>query len=419
MGKPSVIEPSRGRSVAQALLAVVSVLLNIFLAAYLLHSRPSFPTPTTGPASAQPVTNPSRAPAITDMVAATPGTTTATTNPSSFRWAEIESADYRQYVANLRAVGCPEQIIRDIIVADMNQLFSARAQAIWKPRVTEYWQKPVNDRPGPQQMEQLGTLDKEKRAAFQDLLGVRPSQQELIDTLYLQVHGSEQQLLFLPADKRKAALQALNDADFEVKEAKLYAQDGYSQAAQEKLFAEKVKVLAGVLSPEELEEFRLRHSQTAQSLRMEVEYFNCTPDEFKTLFAACEQKADGKSYGPDLLNRTAATEEVRKLFGDERAKEFERVSDLFYINIRRPAEEQGIALSLVDQAWQVTRDARTAAEQAARNTSLAAEERKRQVQALRRQAESRLTELLGEKASQGARRDLRNVLGVSEANIKP
>ena len=87
---------------------------------------------------------------------------------SSFRWAEIESVDYRQYVANLRAVGCPEQIIRDMIVADMNQLFSARAQAIWKPRVTEYWQKPVNDRPGPQQMEQLLALDTEKRAVFQD-----------------------------------------------------------------------------------------------------------------------------------------------------------------------------------------------------------------------------------------------------------
>jgi len=345
--------------------------------------------------------------------------TLATANAPSFRWAEIESTDYRKYVANLRAVGCPEQIIRDVIVADMSQLFSARGQAIWKPRISEYWQKHVNEQASPKQMEQLLALDKEKRAVFQDLLGVRPSQQDVIDTLYLQVQGSEQQLLFLPADKREAALQALNDADFGSKEAKLHADGGYSQTAQEKLFAEKMKALAGVLSPEELEEFRLRHSQTAQSLRMEVEYFNCTPDEFKMLFAAREQKADGRNFGPDLLNRTAATEEVRKLFGDERAKEFERVSDLFYMNIRRPAEEQGIALGLVEQAWQVTRDARTAVELAAKNSSLAAEERKHQVQVLRQQAEARLTELLGERASQAVRRDLRNVLGASEANIKP
>jgi len=217
---------------------------------------------------------------------------------------ESESADYRQYVANLRSVGCPEQIIRDIIVADINQLFSARAQAIWQPRITEYWQKPVsNDRPGPQQIEKLLALDNEKRAVFQDLLGVRPTQQELVDTLYLQVHGSEQQLLFLPTGRREAALQALNDADFESKGAKLHADDSYSPADQGKLFAEKMKVLAAVLSPEELDEFRLRNSQTAQSLRIEVQYFNCNADEFKMLFAAREQKEDGRNYGPDLLSR--------------------------------------------------------------------------------------------------------------------
>src|SRR6185369_8947283 len=131
MGKSSVIKPWSERRVAQALLAAVSLLLNFFLAAHLLHSRPSLPTPTNGPASAPPVTNPSRAPALTDIAAATP----ATTNRPPFSWVEIESADYRRYVANLRAVGCPEQIIRDIVVADMNQLYSARAQAIWKPRV--------------------------------------------------------------------------------------------------------------------------------------------------------------------------------------------------------------------------------------------------------------------------------------------
>ena len=137
------------------------------------------------------------------------------------------------------------------------------------------------------------------------------------------------------------------------------------------------------------------------------------------LFAAREQKGDEKGNVADLLNRTAATKEVRKLFGDERAREFERVTDLFYINIRRPADEQGIALAQVDQAWQVTRDARTMTEQFAKNTSLSVEERKRQVQAARQQAENRLVELLGNSASRAVIRDLRNVLNVTEANIKP
>src|SRR5579859_5399631 len=36
-----------------------------------------------------------------------------------FRWAQLESTDYRQYLANLPRIGCPEQTIRDIITADV------------------------------------------------------------------------------------------------------------------------------------------------------------------------------------------------------------------------------------------------------------------------------------------------------------
>ena len=43
-----------------------------------------------------------------------------------FSWREVESADYPTYVANLRQIGCPEQTIRDIIIADVNALYSRR-----------------------------------------------------------------------------------------------------------------------------------------------------------------------------------------------------------------------------------------------------------------------------------------------------
>ncbi len=43
-----------------------------------------------------------------------------------FQWAQLESTDYRAYVANLRGVGCPERTIRDIITADVDSLYAAR-----------------------------------------------------------------------------------------------------------------------------------------------------------------------------------------------------------------------------------------------------------------------------------------------------
>jgi len=406
MSATTDIKP-RTSSVTTMLLVVASVGLNLFLVAQLFHRRPSLPLQPAASGSNQ-MGNTSNLALFAAATNAAAGS--LATNAPSFHWSEIESTDYRQYVANLRAVGCPEQIIRDIIVADVNQLFAARAQTIWKPRATAYWQKYSNDQPSPDQQKQLIALDHEKRAVFQNLLGFKPSEQGLTDTLYLQLHGSEQQLLFLPPEKREAALKALADADLESKA-------GMPHADEKKIFAEKTRLLANVLSPEELAEFRLRNSQTGQQTRMELEYFNCTPEEFKSLYAARAQKAGDTGYYADLLNRTVATEEVRKLFGDERAKEFERVTDMFYINTRRPAEEQGVPLERIEQAWQVTRDARTTAELVAKTTSLSAEERKNQVRALQLQTETRLQELLGNKASRAVRRDLRVVLGWTETSV--
>ena len=46
--------------------------------------------------------------------------------PHLLSWADIESPDYPTYIRNLRNIGCPEPTIRDIVVADVNELFSRR-----------------------------------------------------------------------------------------------------------------------------------------------------------------------------------------------------------------------------------------------------------------------------------------------------
>lgn len=43
-----------------------------------------------------------------------------------FRWSQLESTDYRQYIANLRGIGCPEQTIRDIVTADVASLYERK-----------------------------------------------------------------------------------------------------------------------------------------------------------------------------------------------------------------------------------------------------------------------------------------------------
>src|SRR5262245_60208829 len=55
-----------------------------------------------------------------------------------FTWREIESDDYPTYVANLRDISCPEQTIRDIIIADVNGLY-ARRKALEVVTADQQW----------------------------------------------------------------------------------------------------------------------------------------------------------------------------------------------------------------------------------------------------------------------------------------
>src|SRR5262245_24297105 len=43
-----------------------------------------------------------------------------------FAWQQLESPDYTTYISNLRDIGCPEQTIRDIIIADVNAMYTRR-----------------------------------------------------------------------------------------------------------------------------------------------------------------------------------------------------------------------------------------------------------------------------------------------------
>src|SRR2546425_12808899 len=58
---------------------------------------------------------------------------------TTFDWRQVESPDYKEYILNLRAVGCPEKTIKEIITADVSDLFSARRAAITQTNHYEYW----------------------------------------------------------------------------------------------------------------------------------------------------------------------------------------------------------------------------------------------------------------------------------------
>ena len=78
---------------------------------------------------------PANAPRLTAHTTNPPDLAGAVTMPTplklssvgkQFGWEQVEAEDYLVYLANLRAVGCPETKIRNIIITDVNELITKR-----------------------------------------------------------------------------------------------------------------------------------------------------------------------------------------------------------------------------------------------------------------------------------------------------
>ena len=89
-----------------------------------------------------------------------------------FRWSRLESTDYRVYIANLRDIGCPEQTIRDIIKADVDNLYASRREELARKIAARSGGSFTADLVARQELESgLQQLSHEEASVISSLLG--------------------------------------------------------------------------------------------------------------------------------------------------------------------------------------------------------------------------------------------------------
>lgn len=148
---------------------VFNGVLGGILGLQLLH-RVSMPAADDATASEDAVlASPVSAAPVSSLTSLSPNPDVGT--PPVLRWADIESDDYRHYAANLRAVGCPEEVIRDLLIEGLHQLSAQRLAAMpsgylppWANRDAEV----VRDR---ERAQQLKAIEAQEVAALRDLIG--------------------------------------------------------------------------------------------------------------------------------------------------------------------------------------------------------------------------------------------------------
>lgn len=298
------------------IILAMSVLMNLALLRILVFHQEPLPAELS---AMQPSSVTSNIVARPRRPASTPAVT-ATGAQIRFDWRTVESADYRQYINNLRTIGCPEQTIRDIIVADVEALFRERDRAQRnRTNQFEYWQAGFGLHRGlsTERVARRQELNREKAEVLRSLLGTEaPATAPAVwDQMVTEV--MEQALDFLPA-KKVAALRGLRDkfAAHVVQNAR--------QRPPAQLAADYETGLRELLSPEEKIEFDLRLSETADRLRLALGTFQATEQEFRALFTLWQAFEAEGGHNPRTQSVTDAerdSHEAAKLVREERAQQ--------------------------------------------------------------------------------------------------
>jgi LysM repeat protein len=277
-----------------------------------------------------------------------------------FTWHEVESDDYPTYIANLRDIGCPEQTIRDIIIADVNGLYARRRATELVTPEQQWWRAEPDASVMQAAAEKTRELDSERRGLLARLLGPSWEGGDLVNLPRpsrpaLQLDGPV--LGMLPTEIQQA-IQNISARSQERLDAYLERQRQSNKPADRAEMARMREQtrdeLANLLTPPQLEEFLLRYSQTANALRSElgqIEFFNSTADEFRSMYRAVssidnelELLAGGTDAASAQRRQTLQEQResaIRLALGARRYEEFRSLHDPLYRDALALAVEAG------------------------------------------------------------------------------
>ncbi|HTD66773.1 MAG TPA: hypothetical protein VK846_09630 [Candidatus Limnocylindria bacterium] len=390
-------------------IVLLSILGNIGLLACAIHlhrsRKPSLPSYATAQAQ------------TANLAKALPSRATETkvevvTNDvvAEFRWQQIESANCKAYVANLRAIDCPEETVRDIIAADVNKLYAQKRKALWpETKANEYWKKDPSWRSvsatETDRQAKSRALEKEKSELLKSLLGVDPIKERNKENGY---EDSWDWLYSFTSEEKKQQLRDANES-YDQKLQALYRvsmRDDDDEKEIRKLRREKLAAAAGILSPQEFEEYELRTAQIAVQLRHDLDGFEPSAQEFREIYKLRKAREDDLAYVSDpddedgqdkrLKAVTALEQQIKQMLGEQCFAEYEHAQDHSYKELVRALKQNDLPTMLANKAYEMKTGAEQAARRVRSDESLSPEQRNEALKAIRGETEKGLSQQLGE-----------------------
>ncbi len=400
-----------------SVITILSLGLNAFLALGVVNQLRS-PAATAPPAGAE------AAPAAPASAAATNRTSTEKAvlerGGKPFHWHQLESEDYRQYVANLRAIKCPEQTIQDIVYADLERLLAKKFRAVNMKyklnrdnNLSDYWKSDDEITKAKFERDREGRkVHDERREALIALLGMDAEQQRR-QRLGLVDYDSS----VYPFMNTHEAGQIRNVwGEFKDREAEVNRKYGGYQGPElwaefHQLALERDEAASKVLSPQQKEEWMLRVSHVANLMRSSLGAFEANEQEFRALYKLEYDQylkigpyAYMGSVDPDdqgamaLKQQTQQAKEaaIRQVLGEQRYAEYTMAQSPDFKQLHQFTRSTGLEKAAAVQVYQMKQATEAEMGRIYANQTLSPEQRQQAAAAVQQEAAKAVQGVLGE-----------------------
>lgn len=321
-----------------------------------------------------------------------------------FSWQELESPDYQAYVTNLRAIGCPEQTIRDIILADVNQLYAKRRDTEVVTPGQQWWRYNPDPAVVKASNAKLAAMEQERKDLLTTLLGPDWTAAERITSTGVSLDGP---LLGDLSPETKHSVQEAVLRSQQLTQAYLNTQKAAGKPADpvevgqlgQQLRAE----LAQVLNPAQLEEFLLRYSQSAAALRERLRGVEVTPDEFRALWHVAdpldqkvEVAGDVPSVGVQSDANNQLEQALKNVLGADRYQAYRTTQEAAYQDALATADDSGGATpGQIRALYEVNKATQQERERIKNDNTLTPEQKSAQLATVEKQQQAASDQILG------------------------
>jgi hypothetical protein len=332
----------------------------------------------------------------------------------NFTWDTVESTNYDIFIRNLRAVGCPEPTIRDIIVSEVDRLYQhRRLEEVNYPNY-QWWRSDPDPNLAQEATDKIQELEAERHTVLNALLGTNwdAQENEVVAarggiTLTGPILGD------LSADVKTAAYAAAAKGQL-----KIEAYEAQQQQASKpvdsmemvRLREEPLSKLSTVLTPAQYEEYVLRYSPAAQELREQMRSLDLTQDQFRGLYDAINSINGQPVFyytgnDPNFVRqqqqlRTQSEAIIKEMLGDSLYATYQLNQDPLYRSSKALAEQLGVPDSEITGIYEVNRATQAELDRIRKDPDMSNDDKVEAISQTKVEQEQSLQQILGQEAFQ-------------------